>query len=55
MIGDSISDITAALAIDALAVGYANKPGKEESLRSAGAHAVVESINEITAALREHT
>jgi hypothetical protein len=34
-------------------VGYANKPGKLETLSAAGADAVVTSLADVAAALRE--
>jgi phosphoglycolate phosphatase-like HAD superfamily hydrolase len=53
LVGDSVSDITAAHAADVAAIGYANKPGKQERLAQAGADAVitrlVDLIESITA------
>ena len=37
LVGDSVSDIVAARRAGVASVGYANKPGKHEKLRDAGA------------------
>ena len=44
MIGDSVSDVRAAAALGVPCVAFANKPGKQARLRSAGADAVVQSM-----------
>lgn len=51
LVGDSITDVEAALAAGVPCVGYANKPGKDSRLAAAGAHAVVTSMNDITTCL----
>lgn len=37
IVGDSITDVEAGLAADVWTIGYANKPGKDEAMRDAGA------------------
>lgn len=44
LIGDPASDVTAAHAAGVKAIGYANKPGKADQLRSAGADTVIDPI-----------
>ena len=44
LVGDSITDIVAARAAGVASVGYANKPGKHETLRNAGADSVIEDM-----------
>lgn len=44
VIGDSVSDIEAAHAASAVAIGFANKPGKRDRLSNAGADVVVDSM-----------
>ncbi|WP_176797820.1 HAD family hydrolase [Actinopolyspora mzabensis] len=51
LIGDSPSDIKAAHAFGARAIGYANKPGKFEKLTNAGADTVAEQLELITSEL----
>ena len=46
-VGDSTSDIAAATRAHGSAVGYANKPGKRDRLRAAGAHSIIDSITEL--------
>lgn len=46
LVGDQTSDIEAAHAAGALAIGYANKPGKYEAQTRAGAHAIVNAMTE---------
>ena len=41
LVGDLVSDVTAAHAADVAAIGYANKPGKDERLAQAGADTVI--------------
>jgi phosphoglycolate phosphatase len=47
LVGDSATDIEAARAAKVQAIGYANKPGKAEKLKNAGAVMVINSINAI--------
>ncbi|WP_169515292.1 HAD family hydrolase [Amycolatopsis benzoatilytica] len=51
LIGDSVTDIQAAKAVGAPAVGYVNKPAKKDSLEKAGASATVRSMFEMRDAL----
>lgn len=51
LVGDQVSDVTAAHGADLAAIGYANKPGKEERLARAGADAVITRLAEITEAI----
>ncbi|OII63251.1 hypothetical protein BJP40_24935 [Streptomyces sp. CC53] len=51
LIGDSVTDIEASGAAGAMSVGYANKPGKQEALRSVGADVVVLDMGEVARAL----
>ncbi len=51
-IGDSETDVLAGLLGGVAVIGYANKPGKAESLSRAGARAVVTDLTEITTVLR---
>ncbi|WP_199439308.1 HAD family hydrolase [Umezawaea beigongshangensis] len=44
LIGDTATDIEASHAAGAKSIGYANKPGKRETLSRAGAHAIIESM-----------
>ncbi|MFF2353951.1 HAD family hydrolase [Kitasatospora sp. NPDC058115] len=50
-IGDAVRDVEAGYAAGVATVGYANKPGKETKLITAGAVAVVTSMHEIAAVL----
>lgn len=43
-VGDSISDVQAGTAARVPVIGYANKPGKHERLRNAGAQAITDSM-----------
>lgn len=47
IVGDSITDVEAGLAADVWTVGYANKPGKDEAMRDAGADVVLDSMAEL--------
>jgi phosphoglycolate phosphatase len=47
IVGDSITDIEAGLAADVWTIGYANKPGKDEAMREAGADVVLDSMAEL--------
>jgi HAD superfamily hydrolase (TIGR01549 family) len=53
-VGDSTSDIHSAKAAGTYSVGYANKPGKDERLHSAGADAIVITMSELHDALLAH-
>ncbi|MEV4612304.1 HAD-IA family hydrolase [Kitasatospora sp. NPDC049258] len=53
LIGDSLTDIEAAHAAGATAIGYANKPHKRSTFAEAGADAIVDSMAEIPEALRQ--
>ncbi|MFC8789685.1 HAD family hydrolase [Streptomyces cinereoruber] len=53
LIGDSVTDIEASGAAGVTSVGYANKPGKQEALRSAGADVIVFNMGEVAQALTE--
>jgi phosphoglycolate phosphatase-like HAD superfamily hydrolase len=48
MVGDSISDVAAAHAVTAKAVGYGKTPQRAIVLRQAGADDVIESMSELT-------
>lgn len=47
IVGDSVTDIEAGLAADVWTVGYANKPGKDEVMRDAGADVVSDSMTQL--------
>jgi phosphoglycolate phosphatase-like HAD superfamily hydrolase len=47
IVGDSITDVEAGLAADVWTIGYANKAGKDEAMRDAGADVVVDSMAEL--------
>jgi phosphoglycolate phosphatase len=51
LIGDTVTDIEAAKAAGVRSIGHANKPGKSETLKSAGADAIVTTIDQIALAL----
>jgi HAD superfamily hydrolase (TIGR01509 family) len=51
LVGDQVSDITAAHAADLAAIGYANKPGKDERLAQAGADAVITRLADLIQAI----
>lgn len=55
LLGDSVSDVSAARAAAVPAIGFANKDGKERQLEDADAAVVVSSIADVTAALRLRT
>ncbi|MBB5806650.1 beta-phosphoglucomutase-like phosphatase (HAD superfamily) [Saccharothrix ecbatanensis] len=48
LVGDSETDIQAALHTQVHSVGYANKPGKEQKLRDAGAHVIIDRMTQIS-------
>lgn len=45
LIGDSVTDIEAANAAGSASIGYANKPGKAERLRNAGATTLIDDMH----------
>ncbi|MEU2403945.1 HAD-IA family hydrolase [Streptomyces rubiginosohelvolus] len=51
LIGDSTTDIEAAARAGSMAIGFANKPGKEESLVAAGARTIITSMDAVADAL----
>lgn len=51
LVGDQVSDIIAAHAADLAAIGYANKPGKDERLAQAGANAVITRLADLIDAI----
>jgi phosphoglycolate phosphatase len=51
LVGDSVTDIHAARAAGIRSIGYANKPGKRSALAAAGASTLIESMDELAAAL----
>jgi phosphoglycolate phosphatase len=51
MVGDSTTDVDAAQAAGARAIGYANKPGKATRLTGAGAGHIITHMIELTEAL----
>ncbi|WP_327331696.1 HAD-IA family hydrolase [Streptomyces anulatus] len=51
LIGDSTTDIEAAARAGSMAIGFANKPGKEASLVAAGARTIITSMDAVAAAL----
>ena len=51
-IGDQTSDIEAGRAAGTPTIGYANKPGKADSLAAAGADVVIETMTSVADAIR---
>ncbi|MEW2211055.1 HAD-IA family hydrolase [Streptomyces globisporus] len=51
LIGDSTTDIEAAAQAGSMSIGFANKPGKKESLAKAGAAVIVTSMITVAQAL----
>jgi HAD superfamily hydrolase (TIGR01509 family) len=47
-LGDSASDVTAGLAARVPTIGYANKPGKRQTLEAAGATNVIDTLAALT-------
>jgi phosphoglycolate phosphatase-like HAD superfamily hydrolase len=47
LLGDSITDITAAHRAGIASIGFANKPGKHDALAHAGADVVIDDIHAI--------
>jgi phosphoglycolate phosphatase len=52
LLGDSVTDIHAARDAGTRSIGYANKPGKTESLADAGADAVITSLAQLALTFR---
>jgi phosphoglycolate phosphatase len=52
LIGDSTTDMQAAIRAGTDSIGYANRPGKHDSLTEAGATAVVSSLADLVLILR---
>jgi len=51
-VGDSITDVLAGHAAGLSVIGYANKPGKDQRLRDAGADAIITSMGDLVPAQR---
>jgi HAD superfamily hydrolase (TIGR01509 family) len=51
LVGDSVSDVAAAHAADLAAIGYADKPGKDERFAEAGADAVIMRLADLIEAI----
>lgn len=51
LVGDTVTDVEAATTAGVRSIGHANKPGKADSLTSAGADAIVTTIDQIALAL----
>lgn len=51
-VGDSVTDVTAGIAANVPVVGYANKPGKAELLKTAGASVVIEGLDVLIEEIR---
>lgn len=51
-IGDQTTDIEAGQAAGVSTIGFANKPGKVESLRGAGADAILTTMLDLAHAIR---
>ncbi|MFI1967845.1 HAD family hydrolase [Streptomyces cinnamoneus] len=51
VVGDSVTDIQAAHAAGVPCIGYANKPGKAETLKHEGATTVIQDMGELTEAI----
>jgi len=54
-IGDSVTDIEAGQAAGTPTIGYANKPGKHQSLTAAGADAVIDTMQPLCLVLQTAT
>jgi phosphoglycolate phosphatase len=52
LVGDSVTDIQAARLATVQSIGYANKPGKQERFKAAGAHAIIGSLADLALKLR---
>ncbi|MBT8227388.1 MAG: HAD family phosphatase [Dactylosporangium sp.] len=53
LVGDSDTDIQAAVDAGTLSIGYANKPGKAEQFTALGANSIVTDMSELTAAVQQ--
>ena len=53
LIGDSVTDIQAARAAGTPAIGYANKPHKDQTLSEAGANAVITDMHSVATTLSQ--
>ncbi|MET8575485.1 HAD family hydrolase [Streptomyces sp. NPDC005012] len=51
LIGDSVTDVLAARAAVSRSIGYANRAGKGDALRAAGADAIVFAMDDVAGAL----
>jgi HAD superfamily hydrolase (TIGR01509 family) len=51
-VGDSITDVLAGQAAGVPVIGYANKPGKDQRLRDAGADAIITAMGDLVPARR---
>lgn len=51
-VGDSITDVLAGHAAGVPVIGYANKPGKDQRLRDAGADAIITAMGDLVPARR---
>jgi phosphoglycolate phosphatase len=51
LVGDSLTDITAARLASVPCVGYANKPGKRRTLSDAGADVVIDEMQALAQAV----
>jgi phosphoglycolate phosphatase len=54
LVGDSLTDIEAAHRAGIASIGYANKPGKRETMTAINAGAVIGSMSDLALALRAH-
>ncbi len=54
LVGDSTGDIVSALAAKVQSIGFGNKPGKDTALLEAGADAIIVTMAELAAALRNN-
>jgi phosphoglycolate phosphatase len=52
LVGDSVTDVQAARLASVHSIGYANKPGKRESLAAAGAGAIINSLADLALKIR---
>jgi phosphoglycolate phosphatase len=53
LVGDSDTDIQAAVDAGTLSIGYANKPCKTEQFNALGANSIVTDMSELTAAVQQ--
>jgi HAD superfamily hydrolase (TIGR01662 family) len=54
LVGDSLTDIEAAHRAGIASIGYANKPGKRETMTGINAGAVIGSMSDLALSLRAH-